>query len=465
MKKMLTKNTTYLFIFIFSVIFSKVDISYNLNLFSINRLADGGVIKVPFRIANIDFKHYDGDFEVSSILSIEYKPKFSDFYLNDRNDTEFLFDVREIYAKWYLNNSDVTIGKQIHSWGIVDQNSPIDNASPYDYYYIFLEGLDQKMGSFSLSYNYYFKNNVFGLAFSPIHHTNRLPLGKDDFPIKLPVIPNPILVNKVENEIEFGAYLKQNFNKGDLTISYYSGNDRIYNLSGVNVFTNEQQTVFANIDTVFSFRTTDVLGLGGTYIDENFAFRFDFGLFHTYDKSSNVERLRQDMLNGTALDALWYQVGASHAFEEDVYYQQTTVQLERFNNNNSIVLGYFEHRINKYTANYLAAVDIPGVEADVNPRDYFYPGLGAPLAILSPRALLFQIQKNIENQTLTFKGLEDLNDLGFLYEIGYKLNINDNLSFKACINKIWGDSSKDTDYRFNQMEDFSHFRIEMEYFF
>ena len=457
--------TYHILLFIISFIFTGEEIYYKLNLFSINRLSDGGVIKIPFRLASIDLNHSNDNLDVNSTVSIEYKPKFSDFYLRQENSTEFLFDLRELYVKWYFDNSDLSIGKQIHSWGAVDQNSPIDNASPYDYYYILLEGSDQKIGSFSLSYSHYFNNSVFGFAFSPIHHTNRLPLGKDDFPIELPVIPNPVLVNNVEDEVEFGAYLKQNFDKFDLTLSYYNGNDRIYNLSGVNVFTNEQQNVYANIDTVFSFRKTEVLGLGGTYIDKNFALRFDYGLFHTFDNSSNVERMRFDMLNGTALDQLWYQVGASHAFEEDVHYQQTTVQFERFNSNSSLILSYFEYKINKYTANYLAAVDIPGVEADVNPRDYFYPGLGAPLAILAPRAFLYQIQKNIDNKILSFKGLKDLNESGLLLEISLESNINDNLLLKACINKIWGDENMNGDYRFNQMEDFSHLRFEMEYLF
>ena len=59
-------------------------------------------------------------------------------------------------------------------------------------------------------YNY-FDNNSFGFAFSPIHHTNRLPLGDDDFPIELPVIPNPVLIKNVDNEIEFGVYAKHSF--------------------------------------------------------------------------------------------------------------------------------------------------------------------------------------------------------------------------------------------------------------
>ena len=133
------RMTYYILLFIISFIFAGEEIYYKLNLFSINRLSDGGVIKIPFRLASIDLNHSNDNLEVNSTVSIEYKPKFSDFYLKEQNSTEFLFDLRELYVKWYFDNSDLTLGKQIHSWGAVDQNSPIDNASPYDYYYILLE--------------------------------------------------------------------------------------------------------------------------------------------------------------------------------------------------------------------------------------------------------------------------------------------------------------------------------------
>ena len=76
--------------------------------------------------------------EVSSKLSFEYKPKFSSFYLENNSPEEFSLDLRELYLTWYFDNADFSVGKQIHTWGSVDQNSPLDNASPYDYYYIFL---------------------------------------------------------------------------------------------------------------------------------------------------------------------------------------------------------------------------------------------------------------------------------------------------------------------------------------
>tara|TARA_Y100000996_G_scaffold195734_1_gene153503 strand:- start:263 stop:1654 length:1392 start_codon:yes stop_codon:yes gene_type:complete len=451
-----------------SIIFCEENLDYHLHLYSINRLSDGNVIKIPFRLADIDFSHKGDDLDVISRISFEYKPKYSDFYLESNSPEEFYIDLRELYARWYFNNSDFSVGKQIHTWGSVDQNSPLDNASPYDYYYIFSVGAEQKIGSFSGAYNYYSQNNTIGFVFSPIHHTNRLPLGNDDFPIELPVTPNPNLIKNVDSEVELGAYIKHSFDSGDITLSYYKGNDRVYNLSGVNVFTNEQSTVFANIDTVFTFRETDVIGLGATFIHDLMTIRFDYGMFHTKDPNSSVERLRPDMLNGTALDDLWYQVGATHAFEEEVYYDQLMLQLDKVGDNSRILLGLFDYNIKDYNAEYLAAVDIPGVEADVNPKDYFYPGLGAPIAILAERALMYQYQVNIgdnKNTELMIKGVHDLNDSGFLTEIGSIFSLSDDIKLHMYLNNIEGDTSQDDEYRFNQMKDFSHFRLELEYFF
>ena len=452
--------------FISTILYSQSpDINYHLHLYSINRLSDGGVIKIPFRLADIDFNHQNDNISVTSRLSFEYKPKFSDFYLETSSPEEFSIDLRELYLTWYLDDLEFNIGKQIHTWGSVDQNSPLDNAGPYDYYYIFNTGTDQKMGSLSSSLNYYSDNNTLGFVFSPIHHTNRLPIGDDDFPIELPVVPGPELIKNVDNEIELGAYIKHSFDKGDINLSYYSGNDRVYNLSGVNVFTNEQETIYSNIDTVFTYRRCEVIGVGGTFITDPYIFRFDYGLFHTFDPNSDVRRDRPDKQDGTVLANNWHHILATHAFEEEVYYNQAAFQIEYSNNSNQFVLGLFEYHISEYNANYLAAVDIPGVEADVDPEDYFYPGLGAPIAILTEKALMYQFQKELKDIVFTAKGVNDLNDKGYLIELGLIHSISDDMKIHSYINKVFGDSSKDEDYRFNQMEDFSHFRLELEYYF
>jgi len=455
-----------------STLLCNEDLNYHLHLYSINRLSDGGVIKIPFRLADIDFTHQGNDLDVVSRISFEYKPKFSDFYLQSNSPEDFFIDLRELYAKWYFDNSDLSVGKQIHTWGSVDQNSPLDNASPYDYYYIFSVGTEQKMGSFSGAYNYYSGDNTIGFVFSPIHLTNRLPLGDDDFPIKLPVIPSPVLINNIDKEVEFGGYIKHSFNSGDITLSYYKGNDRVYNLSGINVFTNET-SILTNIDTVFSYRETNVIGLGATFIHDVATIRFDYGVFHTKDSKTNVMRDRPDKQNSWEAQG-WHHIllqgedPVTHAFQEEVYYNQTMLQLERLSENSMLVLGLFDYNIKKYNAEYLTAVNMPGVEADVDPKDYFYPGLGAPLAILTERALMYQYQVNIgenKNTELTLKGIHDLNDSGFLTEIGSIFSLSDDIKLHMYLNNIEGDDTQDDEYRFNQMKDFSHFRLELEYFF
>ena len=454
--------------FLISFLVCREDFNYHLHLYSINRLSDGEVIKIPFRLADIDFTHQGDDLEVISKISFEYKPKFSDFYLQSSSPEEFYIDLRELYAKWYFDNSEFSVGKQIHTWGSVDQNSPLDNASPYDYYYIFSVGTEQKMGSFSGAYNYYTGNSTIGLVYSPIHHTNRLPLGEDDFPIELPVIPSPVLIKDVDNEAEFGAYIKHSFNSGDVTLSYYKGNDRVYNLSGVNVFSNENETIYNNIDTVFTYRETSVIGIGANFVHDLATVRFDYGVFHTKDPNSNVERDRPDKQDGSFAATGWHHIMTSHAFQEEVYYDQSMLQVEFSNERSMFVLGLFDYNIKDYNANYLAAVNIPGVEADVDPQDYFYPGLGAPIAILTERALMYQYQFDVgegSNIQIGLKGVHDLDYSGFLTEVGSIFKLSEDLKLHMYLNNIEGDDAQDDEYRFNQMKDFSHFRLELEYFF
>ena len=72
------------------------------------------------------------------------------------------------------------------------------------------------------------------------------------------------------------------------------------------------------------------------------------------------------------------------------------------------------------------------------------------------------IRFNIE---ISLKGLIDLNDIGYLIELGAVFNLSDDLRLHTYLNKVIGDDSLDNEYRFNQMKDFSHLRFELEYFF
>ena len=63
------KRLLLLFCLTVTFLFSESDFNYHLHLYSINRLSDGGVIKIPFRLANIDFNHQNENIEVLSKFS------------------------------------------------------------------------------------------------------------------------------------------------------------------------------------------------------------------------------------------------------------------------------------------------------------------------------------------------------------------------------------------------------------
>ena len=90
----------------------------------------------------------------------------------------------------------------------------------------------------------YFNNFKIGFTSTPFHSINRLPSSYAEFPIALPVIPEDYQFMEVNNVHEHGAYLQFNSDIIDLALSYFSGYDRIFNLSGINVF--ETWDPFAN---------------------------------------------------------------------------------------------------------------------------------------------------------------------------------------------------------------------------
>ena len=59
------------------------------------------------------------------------------------------------------------------------------------------------------------------------------------------------------------------------------------------------------------------------------------------------------------------------------------------------------------------------------------------------------------------------NDVSNLREISLEYKVSDGFKVLGAINKITGDKNHEdgTDYTFNQMENFSHYRLEIKYYF
>ena len=66
---------------------------------------------------------------------------------------------------------------------------------------------------------------------------------------------------------------------------------------------------------------------------------------------------------------------------------------------------------------------------------------------------------------LNLRTMMDQVHSGKLMEIGLGYDINESLKSYIAINKIIGDDSQGEMYAFNHMEDFSHIRFELKYFF
>ena len=118
---------------------SSTNISGQVEYFYMLRLENAKLVNIPFRLLDLDIQHQVSDnFNIFGNIGIEYRNRGDTDFMTDSNLEDFLLDIRELYMSMYIGDGEVRIGKQIHSWGSVDENSPIDNLNAYDYYYLLL---------------------------------------------------------------------------------------------------------------------------------------------------------------------------------------------------------------------------------------------------------------------------------------------------------------------------------------
>ncbi len=456
-------------------------VSGNANFYFISKLDNGKILKLPYRMLNTSYNHNHNGFELNINGSLEYVPTLNNYSFSMDNPQDFLLDLREFYLTWYGNSMEISIGKQIHSFGFVDENSPLDNFSSYDYNFLFESGIDRKIGSTSMRADYFWNSIKLGLCISPFHQINRLPSSNAEFPIELPEIPKDYQFMDLSSSMEHGEYIQYSSDIFEVGLSYFSGYDRIFNLSGFNVWENDN-SITLEPDTVFSYRKTDVLGVGGSAIISNLSLRYDIGYFSTKDQNDSVLRTPPNY-NGFA--ELKDEPEITHACNETAKYYQSTIQLEYTHSDIDFLFQYFIHD----TLSYSSIVPLQEGEdillplftiEGFNPYTYFYPGMGSPLAFMTRNAILLGIEKPLFNgrAQVQLRNLFDLEYSGFFTEINTEYNITDNIKSSFAINYVKGDKNhpnsisnsgedyiKGLDYPLNQMEDFSHFRMQLRYSF
>ena len=124
-------------------------------------------------------------------------PKKKD--INNFFESDFIFDLREIYLEWIFSLGELSIGKQIISWGSASSNNPTDVVSPYNYYYLFSKGKEQKEGTLAFNSTIYLQDVKINTVFIPEHKTNILPFNDSEFSISTPIEIKSEQIEKIKN--------------------------------------------------------------------------------------------------------------------------------------------------------------------------------------------------------------------------------------------------------------------------
>ena len=448
------------------------------DFYYISRLSDQSIINLPYRIFSLNVDHQNGDLMLRSTIALEHKLRKDTYFLSNNSPTDFELDMRELYLQMFTSWGEIRLGKIIHTWGNADENSPVDIASPFDYYYTFDSGIDKKLAIFSSAIDVYMENMKLGLIFSPLHNTHRTPQNDDEFPIKLPVSPSEDQIMKIDGlPYELGAYINKSFSFGDISLNYFTGYDRLFNLSGVNGFGHGPSLSNPYIDVVYGYRKTNMTGLGGTIFFGDLELRGDVAVFNTEDENNSISRTSPYLPE--FYDSLHY----SYPLNEKARYFQTTVQLEaELPFDIKFVGQFFNYDTLDYSSDSLPLdedVSIPNLEISVDeldPKNIFTPGYGSSLAIMTKKALILSLEKKFfdDQLILTASSILDIDNTDYdgtspgsilSFEAAY--TIIDNLELTVGYTNIKGDKDHPLgeNYRLYIMEDFSHIRADLKYSF
>ena len=159
------------------------------------RLSDKIDSRFDVRAYNFDILHYNNDNSVSELL--------------------------EGLAIFRFENSDLSVGKQIITWGRADGVNPTDNLSPKNYTLLLPEESDRKTGVTSLKYDYYFSPELTAtLFYSPFFEPNKVTFA---FPSFIQPTEHKPAYNIENSEAAFR--LNKIGSDLDWSISYFNGFD------------------------------------------------------------------------------------------------------------------------------------------------------------------------------------------------------------------------------------------------
>ena len=406
------------------ILFGQLSIAGSLKPTGMFLISDQSRMDLPFRLSELKLGYTMGDFDFMLNSALEYR----------WGENKPVFDLREAYTVWFPNWGEVKFGKQIHAWGVVDGNNPTDNLNAYDYYFMFLSGTDRKVGSLSAAITVYWGDWQLEGVIIPDHIPNRMPFNEPDFPFQIPIEPSKY--EKIDNSLEYGLRLKTTLGETDIGISYFDGRDRSFSLLGIDTFN------IIKIDPKIGYRATSVFGLNMVTFINDITIRAEAGYFTT---ENNYQES-------------WFQF-----FETKAEYVQYVIQFE-YRTVRSSTIG--AQLIGNHVLNAVGqTVDLVTMNSTTLNADNFIPGMGTPFAMISDKSLSIVGSETFfdENLELNYNVLVNLEEKGHMTGFSAKYSVMDNLFIEGSVSYFKGDDSPEN--RFKQLEDFSHFQLQLAYSF
>jgi len=466
-----------------SCVFTQINYDYSGNILfgTINRTSDASLIKVPFRFINYRTSIEYDSFTLKSNLALEVS----------LSDETMSIDNRELYLSWYPSFGEVRVGKQINSWGVGSTNSPLDILSPVNYYYFFSRGIEKNIGVYTFLFDLYSNNIKLSTVIIPYHDMNILPINDDEMPISIDNLPKNMIFTEINKPLQYGISAQTNLNDIDFTLSYFSGYDNLMTFYGANLWGNSRtkDPNTAYIDTVLSFRQSNMMGLGfSTFVDE-VTIKGEFAYFDTDDNINSRSKLHRGFNANlsdvcTELDLL---LGCEEFLLENLpvgtnaNYYQFLIEFEfpilwEIN----LTGQYLKYELLDISKGYDPPIYIQE-NINLTPKDNFMPALGSPIFMFTihedkqtntlymheSSVAYLNIKKYLFDHTLevNMRTFWDLVNHGNLFEIEGIYTVSDNVNAGIALNKISGNSSLNSTYMFNSMENFSHLRVEVTYNF
>ena len=494
---MISKYYINLLFFFPLLLFGKIQYSHKgyFDLGSIHRLSDASLIKIPYRMATYESNTSYNNFNLYLSTALEFR-------LMDANNlfnSKLLLDLREIYLEWLIPIGDISLGKQIITWGSASVNNPTDIISPYNYYYLFSKGKEQKEGLLSLNSNLYINNIKMNFIFIPNHNFHIIPINDKEFPIGIPIEDpgtNELIsisnnqIDNLNNIYEYGLSITLPFSLFDFTTSYFSGYDRAFSFFGANLWTGANSNPDAiKTDIVLSYRKTNMIGLGLSGIINNLSYRLDFGYFKTDDNLNNISdsTLYRYWEAGVKEIELQCEESNEASSWNPIFVPMNCNNYAKFNNSQPIdnKANFKQYTLElEYSPTYdlkiisqistSKLIEIGKADSIItsretimfDPLDYFIPGIGIPNSFITERSLTLLLEKEFHdlNFKCQFFSIIDLDKKGSINEINVEYKIFNNTKLIMAVNKIYDNNNIKLN-PFSEMKDFSHFRAEIKYFY